>query len=206
MLRLIGNPARYLGIDLAEAEIARNRERWLGARFQVGSVYETGLPNDSADWAISTYTLEHCVWPEKLLREMVRVARPGGHVAVLCPEFRPGRMNSMWEGTTARQSFYMKLRSLSLLDAGIHLAGQRLLAPLALKFAHAYSGRFLILTDPRCLRVPVEAWNPDTDAVYWSYGPEVREELERDCEIEQFEATAGKRHPGIIYIVGRKRG
>jgi len=113
-------------------------------------------------------------------------------------------MNSIWEGTTARQSFYAKLRSLSLLDAAVHLVGQRALTPLALRRAHGHGGQLLILTDPRCLRLPVEAWNPDTDAVYWSHGPEVREALGSICEIEEYQATENDVRPGTLFVVARK--
>ena len=73
---------RYSGIDVASAAV----EGAVGAQrpgtYLVGDT--AALPFESAtfDAVISLYALEHFTRPEESLREMVRVARPGGVIAI----------------------------------------------------------------------------------------------------------------------------
>lgn len=79
-------PGRVLGIDaspdpLAEARAAAERSG-VQATFQVGDVYALDLPDDSFDVVHAHQVLQHLTDPVAALREMARVCRPGGVVAV----------------------------------------------------------------------------------------------------------------------------
>jgi len=135
----------------------------------------TGLPNESFDFTISFFVLEHLVWPQRFLREMVRVTRPGGRLAIICPHFRrAGRMPSLYHGGPA--SLNDKLRQFQPIRAAVHLAC-RFYWPWRIRRAYSKgSKRFLINPRPRCL---VESWTADSDAVYLVDRRECVEELER---------------------------
>jgi len=175
---------KYIGIDWSEAQVNANRERWPEHQFITGSVYEVPLPDNSADVVMSLYVIEHCVWPHRLLDEMLRLARPGGLIAILTPPFRhKSYLKSFPYGLSARP-FGEKLRSGSLIDVFWHLYQHRLWYPLYLRRHYprgANGSRFLIYRNPVALTST--GWFPDADAVYISDTAELVDYLrERGAE------------------------
>lgn len=79
-------PGRVVGVDavadvLASAR-ARAAESGVPVEFVPGDVYHLGFPDDSFDVVHAHQVLQHLADPVAALREMRRVARPGGIVAV----------------------------------------------------------------------------------------------------------------------------
>ncbi|WP_116449390.1 methyltransferase domain-containing protein [Blastococcus litoris] len=79
-------PGRVLGIDvsadpLAEARAAAERAG-VAVTFEVGDVYALAAEDDSFDVVHAHQVLQHLTDPVAALREMARVCRPGGVVAV----------------------------------------------------------------------------------------------------------------------------
>jgi SAM-dependent methyltransferase len=76
---------RVTGIDAARGIIEQARES-IGARqnlsFTTGDVYALDFPDDTFDVVHAHQVLQHLGDPVRALREMSRVARPGGLVAV----------------------------------------------------------------------------------------------------------------------------
>jgi len=168
----------YVGIDWSEAQVIANRERWPQHTFINGSLYEVPLPADSSDVVMSLYVIEHCVWPHRLLDEMLRLARPGGLIAILTPPFRhKSYLKSFPYGLSARP-FSEKLRSFSPLDILWHLYHHRVWYPLYLRRHHP-RGReghqFLIYRNP--IALTSTGWFPDADAVYMSDTSELADYL-----------------------------
>ena len=195
----LGNEARYTGIDWGESQLAANRERYPAAAFVLSSLYDTPLGDGTVDWAISLFVLEHTVYPTRLLDEMLRVVRPGGRLAIICPQMRPHVMNSMWAGLTATQSFYEKVRQRRYVDALWHAIELRLLFPIYCRLSNRFSGRFLIYPKPRCFYAP---YTSDTDAVYWADEREVRDYLAgKGCTIESPPSPPGS---GGVFVIARK--
>jgi SAM-dependent methyltransferase len=197
----IGNPGRYTGIDWGETQLRTNRERYPTAAFFNSSLYETPLLDGEIDWAISLFVLEHTVFPTRLLAEMLRVLRPGGRIAILCPQMRPRVMNSMWAGLSPMQSFWEKLRRRRYIDALWHAVELRLLFPIFCALSDRLSGPFLIYPTPRCFSAPYAS---DTDAVYWADEAEVRAYFaERGCRIESPPTPRGE---GVAFVIAQKGG
>lgn len=76
-----------VGIDLTEAPLAiaaeRKRDRGVdNAEFLRGDAETLPFPDDSFDIVVCRYALHHVQSPEGVLRQMARVCRPGGTVAV----------------------------------------------------------------------------------------------------------------------------
>ncbi|MGY1752259.1 class I SAM-dependent methyltransferase [Blastococcus sp. SYSU D01042] len=79
-------PGRVLGLDLSpdpldEARAAAERAG-VEVTFAVGDVYDLDLPDGSVDVVHAHQVLQHLTDPVAALREMARVCRPGGVVAV----------------------------------------------------------------------------------------------------------------------------
>ena len=86
LARLVG-PGEVVAEDLSEdvLEIAEAYRRERGAtnlRFRAGDVYALDHPDDSFDVAHAHQLLQHLARPADALRELARVTRPGGLVAV----------------------------------------------------------------------------------------------------------------------------
>ncbi|SFT32875.1 Methyltransferase domain-containing protein [Geodermatophilus amargosae] len=79
-------PGRVLGLDVSpdpldEARDLAEREG-VAVTFAVGDVYALDLPDDSVDVVHAHQVLQHLTDPVAALREMARVCRPGGLLAV----------------------------------------------------------------------------------------------------------------------------
>src|SRR5687768_7501187 len=79
-------PGRVLGIDvsqdpLSEARAAAERAG-VAVTFEVGDVYALAEADDSFDVVHAHQVLQHLTDPVAALREMARVCRPGGVIAV----------------------------------------------------------------------------------------------------------------------------
>lgn len=76
-----------VGLDLSEPRLqwARNaaaKENIRNVKFVRGSAYESGLQGDSFDFVWSRFLFEYLREPERALREMIRICKPGGKVVV----------------------------------------------------------------------------------------------------------------------------
>lgn len=178
--------ADYAGVDVAvdTLDITENRRRHLISC----QAYQTPFESESADLVVSFYSLEHMVWPERYLEEMLRVLRPGGHIALAFPDYvtRIERvMPSVILGWTPG-GMRMKLRCGRWLDAVLH-AFQRRFAYIP-RMARArkaiYEGRrplFLVNLEPACLE---SDYATDSDAVYFAGEEEISQFLaSRGCRI-----------------------
>jgi len=82
---LAGRVARAVGVDRAPTVLAAAREAAAGVdkvEFLEGDAYALPFPDDSFDVVYAHQVLQHLTDPIAALREMKRVARPGGYVAV----------------------------------------------------------------------------------------------------------------------------
>jgi ubiquinone/menaquinone biosynthesis C-methylase UbiE len=79
-------PGRVLALDISPDPLdearALARQQGVAVTFDVGDVYALYLPDDSFDVVHAHQVLQHLTDPVAALREMARVCRPGGVVAV----------------------------------------------------------------------------------------------------------------------------
>jgi len=71
---------RHFGDGSAESEYG-------GLRLVCGDADKLPFGDESFDATISTFALEHCVNPVRMLHEMRRVVRPGGRIVLLRPSW-----------------------------------------------------------------------------------------------------------------------
>jgi SAM-dependent methyltransferase len=83
--------AHVLGIELLEAsvEYARVRHAVLAPRlsFEVGTAFALALPDNSFDLVANRHVIQLVPNVEKILAELVRVTKRGGHVHVLAEDY-----------------------------------------------------------------------------------------------------------------------
>lgn len=85
-------PGRVVGLDAAGTVVDTARavavERGdTTTRFEIGDVYELQVPDGSQDVAFAHQVLQHLGDPVAALRELARVTRPGGLIAVRDADF-----------------------------------------------------------------------------------------------------------------------
>lgn len=83
--------ARILGVDVLDQHLERARRRTaaLGprVRFENRSVYELGTPDAAFDLVVCRHLLQAIPQTERVLRELLRVVRPGGTLHLLSEDY-----------------------------------------------------------------------------------------------------------------------
>lgn len=115
---IIRRGAFYHGMDVSPELIEANRKKMPQAKFYTLN----DPPKKTFDIVASLYTIEHTHDPIKYLQTLWDFCRPGGIVAIICPDFIDGQgfPRSIYYGRTPRR-FREKLASFSLFDACAHL-------------------------------------------------------------------------------------
>jgi len=91
--------AEVAACDLAPAMVQRGRARCHGARWRVADAQTLPYPDGRFDAVLSTFGAVLAPRPRRTARELVRVARPGGVVALTAwaPRGLPGRLDELVE-------------------------------------------------------------------------------------------------------------
>lgn len=91
LARLVGPEGTVVGVDIGSAMLARARERSAGAdlaiAFLAADAHHLGFRDDAFDGCRAERLLEHLEDPRQALREMARVTRPGGRIAICEPDW-----------------------------------------------------------------------------------------------------------------------
>ncbi|MBA2434088.1 MAG: class I SAM-dependent methyltransferase [Chthoniobacterales bacterium] len=152
----------YTGMDHGEKLLAQNRQRFPRARF----FPLTTEIDETFDMVASLYTIEHVTDPQAYLQRLWYFCRPGGLIAIICPDFvdGDGLAPSFFYGKTARR-FRNKLTSFALIDAFKHVLDLLCFAPLWKRRAQASGpGAFWINLAPRIFAGA--DYTTDADAVH----------------------------------------
>lgn len=83
--------SQVLGVELlpASVELARRKHAALAPRlrFETGDAYQLDLPDDSFDLVANRHMVQSVPHVDRILAELVRVTKPGGHVHVLAEDY-----------------------------------------------------------------------------------------------------------------------
>jgi SAM-dependent methyltransferase len=195
----------YTGLDFNRELLERNRQRFPRARFfKIGSDVR-----ENFDIVASLYTIEHIVDPPAYLEMMWNFCKPGGLIAVICPDFidGDGLPPSFYYGKTSRR-LREKIISLAFADASQHLFDLFWLAPRWKKRARATEpGAFWINLQPRVLRGA--EYSIDADAVHLSRLKDLVWWFEqRDGTVAATSRTLSDVDPAVLrhncYVVAQK--
>ena len=154
------------------------------------------------DLAISTFTIEHLVHPQRLLEKMIYSVKVGGKIIVHCPEFR-NYMNSISSGIshgTERD----KIKRGNIVDALISWAEEEWVWNRVIEKVKK-EVKFPIYKNPKCFHTE---HFPDVDAVYVAE-KEISSYLEeKGCvTLERYRNIAGKkpdRANSFCYVVAKR--
>ena len=181
--------AQYIGFDLQVTRIMSERQARHADRLIEANGYKVPIRSGYADVAVSFYALEHLVWPVRYLDEMLRVVKPGGHVALVFPDFiaDPRKILPSVRFGRSAGGLRAKLRGGQFFDLAQSLFERYVLyrvmtARLRRTIFVDRKLCFMINTAPSCLVAP---WASDTDAVYFASEEEVATYLQsRGCLIQ----------------------
>lgn len=157
-LATLVSPGRVTAVETA-AQVLDLTRAGVAARgvtnvdFLVGDVHALELPDDSFDVVHAHQVLQHVAYPVQALREMVRVCRPGGVVAVRDADYAAFTWYPESPGLDRWLSLY---RALASRNGGEPDAGRRLLS-----WAHAAGCEQVVATSSTwCYADPIarEAW------------------------------------------------
>jgi SAM-dependent methyltransferase len=171
-LRRAGFAGEYHGIEVAPHIVEENSRRHPEAHWHCGNAYEIPLANDSVDLCFAFFVLEHMVYPERGLREMVRVVKPGGRLFLVFPDFEaygylPSQQTGFRPGRISE-----KAKQFRMIDALVTLYDSRFRMRRAVRRARTTIGPFPVNTRPLCLSYP-QMMAPDLDATYLASKDEV---------------------------------
>ena len=83
--------ARVLGVDIIEAhlDLARKRYKRLAARlkFERQSIFELDAKDKTFDLTVCRHVVHSVPHPDRVLRELVRVTKPGGRLHILAEDY-----------------------------------------------------------------------------------------------------------------------
>jgi len=152
----------YTGMDHSAELLEENRRNFPSARFHaIGT--ETG---EMFDLVASLYTIEHVTNPPAYLEQLWNFSKPGGLIAVICPELIDNNAlaPSLYYGSTPRR-FREKVRALDWADACSHVIDLKWRAARWKARARgAPPGAFWINTRPSELNGGIHGI--DTDAIH----------------------------------------
>jgi 2-polyprenyl-3-methyl-5-hydroxy-6-metoxy-1,4-benzoquinol methylase len=149
-------PGRVVGLDVSPAPLDEARElarrSGVAVEFGVGDAYALAFPDDTFDVVHAHQVLQHLTDPVAALREMARVCRPGGVVAVRDVDYAATTWFPADPGLDSWLDLYQRVARRNDAEPD---AGRRLLA-----WAHAAGLRDTVATTSSwCFASPAErAW------------------------------------------------
>lgn len=156
----------YKGIEVASYIIEANQKRHPEVEWQTASAYSIPFQNESFDVCFAYFVLEHLVYPEKGLKEMLRVIKKGGQLVLVFPDFiESGKLASQELGLSPLPSAREKLKAGRVLDALISFYDSRVRLKTAFNNIHKNIGAFPINTNLVCFNHK-GIMGADVDAVY----------------------------------------
>ena len=101
---VVKGQAKGFGVDISQTAIRRAKKQYPQLTFQVADAEQLPFPEDRFDLVFSAFTLEHLSNPEKVLKEMIRVLKPSGKLALLAPNYgAPNRASPCFEGSRVKK-------------------------------------------------------------------------------------------------------
>jgi len=84
---LISKKQSGMGIDINSQAIKLARRQYPHLKFILSKSSKIPFPDNQFGLVYSCFVLEHADKPEKLIKEMIRVLKTGGHLILMCPNF-----------------------------------------------------------------------------------------------------------------------
>ena len=95
LLRATYPGARLVGVEISPKAVHQARLDHPDAEFHAFDGRRAPLPDASADLVFSYHVLEHVLDLSETVADMVRIARPGGHLVAIMPCANPGSVENL---------------------------------------------------------------------------------------------------------------
>ena len=172
--------ACYTGVDISREQLEVNKKKYPKCDFLEMHWRDIHTLGDVFDIVTSFFTLEHIVYPREFLEASALCVKPGGFLALLCPDY-------LDRGFLPSQHFFGrkpggikdKTRRYQWIAALIEVVDRYIIFPVLIRKARLMSkngGAWLINLRPLCLET--ESWKIDWDAVYMVGEDEVTNYIE----------------------------
>ncbi|MCA6439249.1 MAG: class I SAM-dependent methyltransferase [Sediminibacterium sp.] len=172
----INKPIDYTGIEVSDDVIRENSIKWPKDKWISSGAYDLPFKDESFDICFSFYVIEHLVFPERAIVEMMRVVKKGGYLALIFPDFTSEkRFPSQILGLSELRSAKEKIKKGKILDFFISLYDSKIKLNRNLKRIKMNPGRFMINLTPICLHTNNQIHWPDFDAVYIASKEEIKQ-------------------------------
>jgi len=82
---LIGKGLKVIAVDQTEAMLAEMREKFCsaeGVEYRLGEAEKLPIPDEAVDYAFANMYIHHVESPQKAIKEMVRILKPGGKLVI----------------------------------------------------------------------------------------------------------------------------
>jgi SAM-dependent methyltransferase len=179
LLEKYGYKKKYTGTETGLHQIEMLKRKHSKPEWVQGTAYNMPFADETFDLCYSVFVLEHLVYPENALNEMLRVIKPGGDLLLMFPDFvQMGRFPSQMLGFSPLLRAVEKLWKWRWIDALLSIYDSRVRLPKALKEAVNACGPFPINLSPICLSYP-DYMMPDVDAVYIASKEEIKNWAEK---------------------------
>jgi len=162
----------YHAVEASPDAAAFARKNHPDFQIDVGDFTHLSHPTGAFDVVFMNYVLEHTCRPDQVLREALRVLRPGGLVGMIVPV-----CDLPW---LTPQSLRHRNRNPMFM---VRYAARQWAHLLRLRYLSGYFS-FPLVTDPFVLTHPGEPFLPDDDQVYIASTAEITKYLKQQgCEI-----------------------
>ncbi len=82
---LIRKGLKVIAVDQSEAMLAEMRKKFSGAEgidYRLGEAEKLPIPDEAVDYAFANMYIHHVESPQKAIKEMVRILKPGGELVI----------------------------------------------------------------------------------------------------------------------------
>jgi len=129
MAQLLNGRGRIIGLDSSATMLAAAEARAAGTDlpvdFRLGDVYALDFANETFDGCRADRLFHHLSEPDRALRELVRVTKPGGRIVLFDPDFDASVIGSASQAVARQVIHAISDRVHAGSDARNHLARMR---------------------------------------------------------------------------------
>jgi 2-polyprenyl-3-methyl-5-hydroxy-6-metoxy-1,4-benzoquinol methylase len=169
------NPSiKYYGLEVSAEIINANKVRFPHLNWIDGVIYSLDSIEGDFDLVFSFYVLEHLVFPELGLSNMMSKVKPGGSLFLVFPDFiQKKALPSQKLGFACIQNSKAKFKQGRYIDAFLSFIENRLILQPKLSKIKSSRGAFMINAKPVCIDEGCKKFWRDADAVYIASKEEV---------------------------------
>ena len=84
--------SRYTGVEIADSVISSNRSRFPAATWSVSTADALPVASGSQDCVFAYYVLDHCVFPQRFLDNMLDKVKAGGRLLLVFSDIVVSKM------------------------------------------------------------------------------------------------------------------